>query len=109
MRVVAEGNQGGDMVEAVLKGAGVTQPVRRVQARVGKRARAEPVAALYEQGRVGHVGDLARLEEELLGMGEAGRSSGGGGSPDRADALVWAVTDLLIDGGGPMLARARVL
>ncbi|WP_425990251.1 terminase large subunit domain-containing protein [Brevundimonas sp. TWP2-3-2] len=104
VRVVAEGNQGGDMVETVLKGAGVTQVVRRVQARVGKRARAEPVAALYEQGRVGHVGDLTLLEEELLGMGEAG-----GASPDRADALVWAVTDLLIDGGGPVLARARVL
>lgn len=82
----------------------MTQVVRRVQARVGKRARAEPVAALYEQGRVGHVGELTMLEEELLGMGEAG-----GASPDRADALVWAVTDLLIDGGGPVLARARVL
>ncbi|WP_426038585.1 terminase large subunit domain-containing protein [Brevundimonas sp. DC300-4] len=104
VRVVAEGNQGGDMVEAVLKGAGVTQVVRRVQARVGKRARAEPVAALYEQGRVGHVGELTLLEEELLGMGEAGA-----GSPDRADALVWAVTDLLIDGGGVVIARARVL
>ena len=104
VRVVAEGNQGGDMVEAVLKGAGVTQVVRRVQARVGKRARAEPVAALYEQGRVGHVGELTLLEEELLGMGEAGS-----GSPDRADALVWAVTDLLIDGGGVMMARARML
>ena len=104
VRVVAEGNQGGDMVEAVLKGAGVTQVVKRVQARVGKRARAEPVAALYEQGRVGHVGELTLLEEELLGLGEAGA-----GSPDRADALVWAVTDLLIEGGGPVLARARVL
>jgi len=109
VRVVAEGNQGGDMVEAVLKGAGVTQVVRRVQARVGKRARAEPVAALYEQGRVGHVGELTLLEEELLGMGEAAQSSGRGASPDRADALVWAVTDLLIDGGGTVLARARVV
>ena len=108
VRVVAEGNQGGDMVEAVLKGAGVTQTVRRVQPRVGKRARAEPVAALYEQGRVGHVGELTLLEEELLGMGEAGPSSGGA-SPDRADALVWAVTDLLIDGGGLVMPRARAL
>ncbi|WGM32718.1 terminase family protein [Brevundimonas sp. NIBR11] len=103
IRVVAEGNQGGDMVEAVLKGAGVACPVRRVQARVGKRARAEPVAALYEQGRVGHVGELTMLDEELLGLGEAG-----GASPDRADALVWAVTDLLIDGGGQG-PRARAL
>jgi phage terminase large subunit-like protein len=97
VRVVAEGNQGGDMVAAVLKGAGLDGPdgrwpVKRVQARVGKRARAEPVAALYEQGRVAHLGALGALEEELLGLGEAGA-----GSPDRADALVWAVTDLLIE------------
>ncbi|MGV3578141.1 phage terminase large subunit family protein [Brevundimonas sp.] len=104
VRVVAEGNQGGDMVEAVLKGAGLTAPVRRVQARLGKRARAEPVAALYEQGRVGHVGELTALEEELMGMGEAG-----GASPDRADALVWAVTDLFIDVGGVGRPRIRHL
>jgi phage terminase large subunit-like protein len=100
VRVVAEANQGGEMVEAVLKAAGVTCPVKRVHARVGKRARAEPVAALYEQGRVRHCADLAELEEELMGLGEDGPGHGGG-SPDRADALVWAVTDLLIDGGGP--------
>ena len=102
VRVVAEANQGGEMVEAVLKTAGVSCPVKRVHARTGKRARAEPVAALYEQGRVRHCADLTELEEELMGMGDAG-----GGSPDRADALVWAVTDLLIDGReGP---RIRVL
>ncbi len=95
VRVVAEANQGGEMVEAVLKAAGVTCPVKRVHARFGKRARAEPVAALYEQGRVKHSADLAALEEELMGLGEEGS-----GSPDRADALVWAVTELLIDGGG---------
>ncbi|HWQ86107.1 MAG TPA: terminase family protein [Brevundimonas sp.] len=100
VRVVAEANQGGEMVEAVLKTAGVACPVKRVHARTGKRARAEPVAALYEQGRVRHCADLVELEEELMGLGEDG-----GGSPDRADALVWAVTDLLIDGGrtGPSL------
>lgn len=102
-RVVVEANQGGEMVEAVLKAAGVGCPVRRVHARFGKRARAEPVAALYEQGRVRHCADLAALEEELMGLGEDG-----GGSPDRADALVWAVTDLLIDGGG-MGPRVGVL
>ena len=95
VRVVAEANQGGEMVEAVLKAAGVGCPVKRVHARVGKRARAEPVAALYEQGRVTHGPGLEALEEELMGLGEDG-----GRSPDRADALVWAVTDLLIDGGG---------
>lgn len=93
-RVVAEANQGGEMVEAVLKTAGVTCPVKRVHARFDKRTRAEPVAALYEQERVKHAPGLEALEEELMGLGEAG------GSPDRADALVWAVTDLLIDGGG---------
>lgn len=98
-RVVAEANQGGEMVEAVLRTAGVACPVKRVHARSGKRARAEPVAALYEQGRVRHApvhgGGLEALEEELMGLGLEG-----GGSPDRADALVWAVTDLLVDGGG---------
>jgi phage terminase large subunit-like protein len=93
-RVVAEANQGGEMVEAVLRTAGVTCPVKRVHARFDKRTRAEPVAALYEQGRVKHAPGLEALEEELMGLGESG------GSPDRADALVWAVTDLLIDGGG---------
>lgn len=69
----------------------------------GPDTRAEPVAALYEQGRVRHCADLAELEEELMGLGEDG-----GGSPDRVDALVWAVTDLLIDGGG-MGPSLRVL
>jgi len=103
VRVVAEANQGGEMVEAVLKTAGVSCPVKRVHARFGKRARAEPVAALYEQGRVTHAAGLEALEEELMGLG-----LDGGGSPDRADALVWAVTDLLIDGGG-LGPRVRVL
>jgi len=90
-RVVAEANQGGDMVEAVLRAAGVTCPVRRVHARVGKRARAEPVAALYEQGRVRHAGALPELEDELMAVGLETA-----GTLDRADALVWAVTDLMI-------------
>ena len=92
-RIVAEANQGGQMVEAVLKAAGAPCPVRLVHARYGKRARAEPVAALYEQGRVVHRGHFPELEEELLGLG-----CEGGDSPDRADALVWAVTDLLLAG-----------
>lgn len=102
-RIVAEANQGGEMVEAVLKTAGVRCPVKRVHARTGKRARAEPVAALYEQGRVRHCAGLEALEEELMGLGTEG-----GGSPDRADALVWAVTDLLVDGAG-LGPRVRVL
>ncbi len=103
VRVVAEANQGGEMVEAVLKTAGVACPVKRVHARTGKRTRAEPVAALYEQGRVRHAPGLEALEEELMGLGTEG-----GGSPDRADALVWAVTDLLVDGAG-MGPRVRVV
>jgi phage terminase large subunit-like protein len=102
-RIVAEANQGGEMVEAVLKTAGAACPVKRVHARSGKRTRAEPVAALYEQGRVRHAAGLEALEEELMGLG-----TDGGGSPDRADALVWAVTDLLVDGAGPG-PRVRVV
>ncbi|MDP3800603.1 MAG: terminase family protein [Phenylobacterium sp.] len=101
--VVAEANQGGEMVEAVLKAAGIGCPVKRVHARFDKRTRAEPVAALYEQRRVMHAPGLEALEEELMGLGVLG-----GGSPDRADALVWAVTDLLINGGG-MGPSVRVL
>ncbi|KQY75577.1 hypothetical protein ASD25_12235 [Brevundimonas sp. Root1423] len=96
--IVAEVNQGGDMVAAVLKTAGCTLKVREVRATKGKRVRAEPVAALYEQGRVRHAPadgvPLSALEEELMAFGG---EMEGAGSLDRADALVWAVTDLLID------------
>ena len=90
-RVVLESNQGGQMGEAVLRNCGLTAPLRRVHATTGKAARAEPVAALYEQGRVAHAPGLAALEEELLGLGA---DDVGGRSPDRADALVWALTEL---------------
>ena len=97
-RVVVESNNGGAMAEAVLKASGLTLPVKRVHASTGKVARAEPVAALYEQGRVAHAAGLEALEEELMGLG----GEAGGRSPDRADALVWAVTDLLPGrGAGP--------
>ncbi len=92
-RIVAEANQGGDMVRSVLVQAGAETPVRLVHATRGKRARAEPVAALYEQGRVVHCADMPALEEELMGLG----AEDGGRSPDRADALVWAVTHLLVN------------
>jgi len=88
--VVAEKNQGGEMVRAVLAHGGCRVPIRLVHASRGKAARAEPVAALYEQGRVVHCGAFPALEEELMGLG-----CEGGSSPDRADALVWAVTRLL--------------
>ncbi len=95
--VVAEANQGGDMVQAVLGAAGVAAPVRLVRASQGKRARAEPVAALYEQGRVVHCGAFAELEEQLMALGGEAEAGGGGPGFDRADALVWALTDLLLD------------
>ena len=100
--IVAEVNQGGDMVRTVLAHAGCPSPVRSVRASRSKRDRAVPVAALYEQGRVVHCGDFPELEEELMALGAAE----GGASPDRADALVWAVTELLLHGReGPRLRR----
>ena len=103
-RVVVETNQGGAMAEAVLKASGLTVPIRRVHAVLGKAARAEPVAALYEQGRVAHAPGLEALEEELLGLGgEDEGHRGGTRSPDRADALVWAVTDLMLGPPGPRI------
>lgn len=93
-RVIAEVNQGGDMVETVLHQVEPGLPVRKVHARRGKWLRAEPVAALYEQGRVHHVGALSALEDEMCAFGLDGLP--GGRSPDRLDALVWALTDLLL-------------
>ncbi|MFN3468281.1 MAG: DNA-packaging protein [Novosphingobium sp.] len=95
-RVVAEANQGGEMVRAVLRAAGAHLPLRLVHARRGKAARAEPVAALYEAGRVRHVGMFARLEDELCGLMPGGEYRGPGRSPDRADACVWALTELML-------------
>ncbi|MFP7673373.1 DNA-packaging protein [Marivita sp. S0852] len=92
--VVAEVNQGGDMVETVLRQVDPMVPVIRVHASKSKGARAEPVAALYEQGRVAHLGVFDALEDEMGQMTRAGFQ--GTGSPDRVDALVWALTDLVI-------------
>ncbi|MHB9880079.1 DNA-packaging protein [Pacificimonas sp. ICDLI1SI03] len=95
-RVIAEVNNGGDMVEAVLKGVASGLPVRSVRASRCKVARAEPVAALYEAGRVRHVGTMPQLEDELCGLLAGGDYAGPGKSPDRADALVWALTELML-------------
>lgn len=94
-RLVAEVNQGGDMVEAVLRGVDGMVPYRSVHASKGKVARAEPVAALYEQGRVSHVRGLSDLEDQMAQM--TSRGFEGKGSPDRVDALVWALYDLMIE------------
>lgn len=93
-RIVVEINQGGDLVETVIRQIDRTVPVRAVRAMRGKWLRAEPVAALYEQGRVAHLGALPELEDEMSDFGPEGLS--GGASPDRVDALVWALTDLLL-------------
>ncbi|MFC3175239.1 DNA-packaging protein [Novosphingobium bradum] len=95
-RVVAEANQGGAMVESVLRAADLALPLKLVHASRGKSARAEPVAALYETGRVRHAGLFARLEDELCGLMPGGGYEGPGRSPDRADALVWALTELCL-------------
>lgn len=95
-RVVAEANQGGEMVGAVLRAAEATLPLRLVHASRGKTARAEPVAALYEAGRVRHAGMFPKLEDELCGLMPGGEYQGPGQSPDRADACVWALTELML-------------
>lgn len=95
-RVVAEANQGGAMVESVLRAADEALPIKLVHAATGKVARAEPVAALYAAGRVRHVGMFARLEDQLCGLLVGGTYAGPGRSPDRADALVWAMSELLL-------------
>jgi phage terminase large subunit-like protein len=95
-RVVAEKNQGGEMVASVLRAADEVLPVKLVHASKGKTARAEPVAALYEAGKVRHAGMFAELEDEMCGLMAGGKYEGPGRSPDRADALVWALHELML-------------
>ena len=96
--LVVEVNQGGEMVETILRELNPDVPVTPVRATRGKWLRAEPVAALYAQGRVRHVGSFPELEDELCDFGPEGLSSGR--SPDRLDALVWALTHLMLRGTG---------
>jgi len=102
-RVVAEINQGGDMVTAMLKSIDADLPVATVRATRGKFLRAEPVAALYEQGRVAHAAAFPELEDQMCDFGPDGLSSGR--SPDRLDALVWALTALVLDRQGEPRVR----
>jgi predicted phage terminase large subunit-like protein len=90
-RVVAEVNQGGEMVEHVLRGVNRNISYRGVRAVKGKRARAEPVAALYERGEVSHIGMFPELEEQMCMYTPDGYD----GSPDRVDALVWGLTEMI--------------
>ena len=89
-RIIAEGNQGGEMVESVVRSVMPSAPFRRVTAKRGKRTRAEPVAALYEQGRVHHCGSFPILEEQLTTWTSDSKKD----SPDRLDALVWGLVEL---------------
>ena len=104
-RVVAEKNQGGDMVRAVLRTAGIALPITLVSAVRAKAVRAEPVAGLFECGRARLAGRFDRLEEELAGLVPCGYE-GPGKSPDRADAMVWALWALLIAPAAPPRVRA---
>ena len=93
--VIAESNQGGEMVRSVLQAANAGLPVKLVRASRGKHTRAEPVAALYSAGRVHHCGRFPGLEDQMCAFGSPLPQPG---SPDRVDALVWAVTELLLTG-----------
>lgn len=92
-RIIAEANNGGELVENVIRTVEPGLPLSLVHASRGKLTRAEPVAALYEQGRVHHVGVFPELEDELCEW-----VVGEGPSPDRLDALVWALTELMVKG-----------
>ena len=89
--IVAEKNQGGDMVEAVIRSAGERQRIKLVTATKGKYVRAEPIYSLYEQGKIYHIGQFPLLESQMITFDpEKGKS------PDRVDALVWAFTELML-------------
>ncbi len=99
-RIVAEVNNGGEMVEATLRVTDPNLAFAAVHASRGKVIRAEPVAALYEQGRVHHLGAFAQLEDQMCSLSRMGHEPSAvrrGCSPDRVDALVWALTDLLVE------------
>lgn len=94
--LLVEVNQGGEMASAVIRTVDASVPVKPVRAQRGKWLRAEPVAALYQADRVRHAGRFPELEDEMCDFGPHGLSSGR--SPDRVDALVWALSELLLNG-----------
>jgi phage terminase large subunit-like protein len=99
-RVIGEANNGGEMVAHTVRTVDESVPFTTVRASRGKAARAEPIAALYEQGRVHHVGTFAALEDQMCGW-----APGDSDSPDRVDALVWALSALLLDDNGELVIR----
>jgi phage terminase large subunit-like protein len=101
-RVIGEVNNGGDMIGATLRAVDSTVAFRAVHASRGKRTRAEPVAALYEQGRVHHVGAFPKLEDQMTAWEPGGDQP----SPDRLDAAVWGLSELMLGAGGEPRLRA---
>lgn len=102
-RIIAEKNFGGEMVESVIRNVDPNVSYKSIHASRGKRARAEPISALYEKGRIHHVGVFKDLEDQLCNFTPESKTS-----PDRLDALVWAFTELILHRGSPTrIARAR--
>lgn len=97
-RIIGEKNQGGDLIENTLRQIDRSVSYRSVWATKGKFVRAEPVSALYEQGRVHHVGTFSQLEDQMVTFAVDYDRKGMGSSPDRMDALVWAITELMVEG-----------
>jgi phage terminase large subunit-like protein len=97
-RIVAEKNNGGDLVDVNIRTVDQNVPIKLVSASRGKHVRAEPIAALYEQGLIKHCGQFPELEEQLTNFNREGYA--GDDSPDRADALIWSLTELMLGPGG---------
>ena len=91
-RIIGEANNGGDMIETILRNIDKSVSYRKVWASKGKMTRAEPIAALYEQGRVKHYGNLSTLETEMTTW----MAMAGDKSPNRIDSLVWGLTELML-------------
>jgi phage terminase large subunit-like protein len=104
-RIVAEGNQGGELVDSVLRGAGIRLGVNRVFAKSSKTRRAEPIAAFFETGDARLAGRFPDLEDQLAHLTVGGEYQGPTHSPDRADAMIWAMTELLL---GTQRAEPRI-
>ncbi len=99
-RLVGEANNGGDLIESLLRAVDPAVSYSKVHATRGKALRAEPVAALYEQGRIHHVGEFPQLEDEMCTWDQLDKSAK---SPNRLDALVWAITELMLGESGSLL------
>lgn len=93
-RIIGEVNNGGDLIESQIRAQDPGVPYKAVRATRGKTVRAEPVAALYERGKVFHLGTFPELEDQMCAVTVGFDSKASGWSPDRVDALVWAITDI---------------